>query len=213
MRFPRRLIPLLLATNFCLDIVETEIIPSVARDLVVQSAFAAESDSDSLYGPWHVHGHAVIHSRSFPGLSSQSLISFGGTVHWELFSILSLGPYFRGLSSFISGTDTTQVLTSFHDVGLTVNFFPPFGYFVGRTVDLRFVITAGALLNIHKITFSHKLIATEELSVVGSSYVFPIEVALEFILSEFVSFKYFVGYTLFEQAQGIYHGPAVGMIF
>jgi len=166
------------------------------------------------FDPIHVHGHMVVHQRRFPGISTQTLYSWGGVVHWEILPFFSLGPYFRGFSTFVSGTNTTEVRTTFHDVGLTVNFFPfVFDFYGDKTHYFRLVFTLGSLINIHKMTFSHSLIVSEKLRKTASSFVFPIEAAFEVIAFKRVSIKYFLGFTFFAQAQSIYHGPAIGYIF
>jgi hypothetical protein len=186
---------------------------TVLKLMLLLIAINAQADEVD-YGSVHIQGHLVVLSRSFPGISDQDLYSFGGVLHWQPFSFLSFGPYFRGLTSFVSGTSTTSVTNTFNDVGMTVNIIPYISQLSrANNIDVRFIMTTGVLISLQNIDFSHQLIATENKKETSANVVFPIEVGLEFVFSQVVSFKYFVGYTLFAQSQGIYHGPALGILF
>lgn len=165
---------------------------------------------------FHIQGRMIINQRHAPRAgdltNDRSLLAFGTAVHWQPKPWVSLGPLFRGLSSFDSGTDTTRVTNTVNALGLSFDVFPlSTSLFASGNLHARTVLSGGILYSIESITFSHQLIAKEHLNRTVSSWVFPLEAGGELIMWN-VTMRGSVGYSFFAQSQDIYISFGLGIL-
>jgi hypothetical protein len=152
-------------------------------------------------------------TRTFPTLGPQGINALGFRLDWEPLAFLSVGPYFRGLTSFSSGTTSTSVKTTLNEAGVMVGFYPfVVGSQTSQEIDVRMALFGGGLMTFYQVTFTQTLNTASTFKSTFNTWVFPLEVHLELVLAKRVVLDFFGGYALFEQAQGIYWGAGMGIL-
>lgn len=169
------------------------------------------SEPDRSYGLLHVHTGYQMWLRDFPIIERQSLMSFCASVDVEVWSFLFVGMTFRGLTDFKTGTNSTTVSTDFEEFGpmVSVAVFSIRGF--GDKSDVRLTLSGGAFVKFQTTKFVEKEIVRSSLSKRVTTWVFPLEGRVELIVLNWLSFRFFVGYALHEQAQTAYHGASLGV--
>jgi len=164
------------------------------------------SNPDRLYGLLRFQANVQFWNRSFPTIGTQIINAVGFRIDIEPWSFLSFGPSFRGLTTFVSGTSTTNVSTSINEVGGMMTFFPLIVQGPSGMLDFRLAISAGGLVSIQRVTFTQKMIATSTVKVTFTNFVLPLEFHGEAIFAQHFVINVFAGYAFFELAQNAYFG-------